>query len=85
MGTDRFRGGGLAKANLMGATGIHAAIDDGLLDIPFKVVVSKPSSSTIWVMPFRWLLLEPVSRPDSVRSSEGCIATVVSTSLISEL
>lgn len=38
MGTDRFRGGGLAKANLMGATGIHAAIDDGLLDVPFKVV-----------------------------------------------
>ena len=38
MGTDRFRGGGLAKANLMGATGIHAAIDDGLLDISFKVV-----------------------------------------------
>ena len=38
MGTDRFRGGGLAKVNLMGATGIHAAIDDGLLDIPFKVV-----------------------------------------------
>ena len=38
MGTDRFRGGGLAKANLIGATGIHAAIDDGLLDIPFKVV-----------------------------------------------
>lgn len=38
IGTDRFRGGGLAKANLMGATGIHAAIDDGLLDIPFKVV-----------------------------------------------
>ena len=38
MGTDRFKGGGLVKANLMGATGIHAAIDDGLLDIPFKVV-----------------------------------------------
>lgn len=38
LGTDRFRGGGLAKANLMGAVGIHAAIDDGLLDIPFKVV-----------------------------------------------
>lgn len=38
IGTDRFRGGGLAKASLMGATGIHAAIDDGLLDIPFKVV-----------------------------------------------
>ena len=38
MGTSRFRGGGMAKASLMGATGIHAAIDDGLLDIPFKVL-----------------------------------------------
>ena len=38
LGTDRFKGGGLAKASLMGAAGIHAAIDDGLLDIPFKVV-----------------------------------------------
>ena len=38
MGTDRFKGGGLAKASLMGATGINAAIDDGLLDIQFKVV-----------------------------------------------
>ena len=37
MGTDRFRGGGLAKASLMGASGIRAAIDDGLLDIEFKV------------------------------------------------
>ena len=38
LGTSRFRGGGLAKASLMGATGIHAAIDDGLLDIPFRVL-----------------------------------------------
>lgn len=38
MGTDRFKGGALAKAGLMGASGIHAAIDDGLLDIPFKVI-----------------------------------------------
>ena len=38
MGTDRFKGGGMSKASLMGAAGIHAAIDDGLLDIPFKVV-----------------------------------------------
>lgn len=38
MGTDRFKGGGLTKASLMGASGINAAIDDGLLDIPFKVV-----------------------------------------------
>ena len=37
IGTDRFRGGGLAKASLMGAPGIKAAIDDGILDIEFKV------------------------------------------------
>lgn len=33
----RFRGGGLSKAQLMGADGIGAAIDDGILDITFKV------------------------------------------------
>ena len=38
VGTDRFRGGGLAKASLMGVQGIKAAIDDGILDIQFKVV-----------------------------------------------
>ena len=38
VGTDRFRGGGLSKASLMGANGIKAAIDDGILDIQFKVV-----------------------------------------------
>ena len=38
MGTDRFKGGALSKGALMGATTIHAAIDDGLLDIPFKVL-----------------------------------------------
>jgi hypothetical protein len=38
LGTDRFKGGGMGKAALMGASGIHAAIDDGLLDIPFRVV-----------------------------------------------
>jgi gliding motility-associated protein GldM len=38
VGTDRFKGGGLAKASLMGLNGIGAAIDDGLLDIPFRVV-----------------------------------------------
>ena len=37
MGDDRYRGGNLAKASLMQATGIKAAIDDGLLDIEFKV------------------------------------------------
>lgn len=37
LGTDRFRGGGLPKATLMNAEGIRAAIDDGLLDIEFKV------------------------------------------------
>ena len=38
MGTDRFKGGALSKGALMGVTTIHAAIDDGLLDIPFKVL-----------------------------------------------
>lgn len=38
LGTDRFKGGSLAKASLMGVGGIHAAIDDGLLDIEFRVV-----------------------------------------------
>ncbi len=37
VGDSRFRGGGLAKGSLMGATGVRAAIDDGLLDIEFKV------------------------------------------------
>ena len=38
VGTDRFKGGGLAKANLMQLNTLSAAIDDGLLDIPFKVL-----------------------------------------------
>lgn len=38
VGDDRFRGGNLAKASLLSASGIHAAIDDGLLDIEFKVL-----------------------------------------------
>ncbi len=38
VGTDRFKGGGLSKAALMGASGISAAIDDGILDIQFRVV-----------------------------------------------
>ena len=38
LGTDRFKGGALPKASLMGATGIQAAIDDGILDIQFRVI-----------------------------------------------
>ena len=34
---NRYRGGALAKASLMNAQGINAAIDDGILDIAFKV------------------------------------------------
>lgn len=34
----RYTGGGLSKANLMLANGIGAAIDDGILDIGFKVL-----------------------------------------------
>jgi gliding motility-associated protein GldM len=35
---NRFKGGGLSKASLMGIDGIGAAIDDGILDIGFRVV-----------------------------------------------
>lgn len=38
LGNDRFKGGRLAKASALGAPGIGAAIDDGLLDIPFRVI-----------------------------------------------
>lgn len=38
VGDTRFRTGGLAKSSLMSVGGIKAAIDDGLLDIPFKVI-----------------------------------------------
>lgn len=37
MGDDRFKGGSLSKQALMSAPGIKAAIDDGLLDIQFRV------------------------------------------------
>ncbi|AGB27570.1 gliding motility-associated protein GldM [Prevotella dentalis DSM 3688] len=37
LGTDRFKGGSLAKASLMGASTLSAAIDDGILDIQFQV------------------------------------------------
>lgn len=37
LGTDRFREGNLSKQALMGAEGIKAAIDDGILDIQFRV------------------------------------------------
>lgn len=38
IGTDRFKGGSLSKASLMGLTNVRAAIDDGLLDIDFRVI-----------------------------------------------
>ena len=34
----RFKGGGMAKASLMAIGGIGAAIDDGILDIGFRVI-----------------------------------------------
>ncbi len=37
MGTDRYKGGRISKGAIMAAPGIHAAIDDGLLDIEFRV------------------------------------------------
>lgn len=38
VGSDRFRGGRIGKGTILGAAGLHAAIDDGLLNIPFKVL-----------------------------------------------
>ena len=38
VGTDRFKGGRIAKGSIIGAHGLGAAIDDGLLNIPFKVL-----------------------------------------------
>ena len=35
--TDRFKGGALAKTKLLTATKISAAVDDGILYVPFKV------------------------------------------------
>ena len=35
---ERYKGGGLQKASLLAADGIGAAIDDGILDIGFKVI-----------------------------------------------
>ena len=37
LGTDRFKGGAIAKGALLGVNNLSAAIDDGLLDIKFNV------------------------------------------------
>ena len=52
MGADRFKSGPLSKGVLMSAPGIHAAIDDGLLDIPFTVTSFRVVSLIIWAMLF---------------------------------
>jgi len=38
VGSDRFKGGNMAKGSLVAMDVLHAAFDDGLLDIPFKVL-----------------------------------------------
>ncbi len=38
IGADHFRGGRLAKGTILSATTLSAAIDDGLLNIPFRVL-----------------------------------------------
>ena len=63
VGDSRFRGGGLAKASLLGASGIRAAIDDGLLDIEFRV------TGTIWAMQSPLSVTALTSRPASKRLS----------------
>lgn len=41
VGDDHFRGGRLAKASILGVKSVGAAIDDGLLNIPFRVLSFK--------------------------------------------
>ncbi|MBQ8277917.1 MAG: gliding motility protein GldM, partial [Bacteroidaceae bacterium] len=38
IGNDRFTGGRIVKSRVLGAPSVGAAIDDGLLDIPFRVL-----------------------------------------------
>ncbi len=38
LGTDRFKGGNLSKASLIGSSHLSAAMDDGILDIQFRVL-----------------------------------------------
>lgn len=38
IGNDRFTGGRIVKGRVLGAPSVGAAIDDGLLDIPFRVL-----------------------------------------------
>ena len=38
LGTDRFKGGNLSKASLIGSSHLSAAMDDGILDIQFHVL-----------------------------------------------
>ena len=35
--TERFRGGSISRTALTAAKGVQAAIDDGILDVPFRV------------------------------------------------
>ena len=37
LGEDQFKGGRISKQAIMEAAQLHAAIDDGLLNIPFRV------------------------------------------------
>mgnify|MGYP002619870842 CR=1 FL=1 len=36
--SDRFKGGAVAKSTLLNSGGLRAAVDDGILDVPFRVV-----------------------------------------------
>ena len=36
--SDRFKGGSIAKSSLLNANGLQAAVDDGMLDVPFRVM-----------------------------------------------
>ena len=77
LGTNRFKGGSLSKGALLSATRVQAAIDDGLLDIPFRVLGFETVFSMLWAMPCPSRRQELIFPTVSVRPSEAFRATVV--------
>ena len=83
IGGDQFRGGRIGKGNIVGATRLDAAIDDGLLNIPFTVRSFECVSSTVSAMSSRGRPPVPRSPKPSATSFANSLAANVSTSAIS--
>ncbi|MBQ9363264.1 MAG: gliding motility protein GldM [Bacteroidaceae bacterium] len=68
----RFKGGRLAKQTILSAKGIGAAIDDGLLDIPFRVL----GFETRFVDNMGNVIPEVSSSPDFTQRQKDVIRTL---------